>query len=99
MIRETRARLAALGDLPLVCEQRDFSPWNVLIAADGALVVLDWESAETEGLPGMDLIYFLAYLAFFLDGAMESGRFRESYRAALDPATFTGAVQAECLRR
>jgi hypothetical protein len=98
-LRATRAVLATMGDLPLVCEQRDCSPWNVLIAPDGKLVVLDWESAEPRGLPALDLIYFLTYLAFFLDGAMETGRFRESYRAALDPATFTGGVLAECQSR
>jgi hypothetical protein len=30
---------------------------------------------------------------------MESGRFREAYRATLDSATFTGRVQAECEQR
>lgn len=97
-LRETRTILATLGDLPLVCEQRDCSPWNVLIADDGELVILDWESAEPHGLPALDLIYFLTYLAFFLDGAMDSGRFTESYRAALSPTTLTGSLQAECLQ-
>jgi len=95
-LQATRAVLATLGDLPLVCEQRDCSPWNVLLAGDGELVILDWESAEPRGLPVLDLIYFLTYLIFFLDGAMESKRFREAYRAALDPDTFTGRIVAEC---
>lgn len=98
-IDRTRASLRLLGDLALVCEQRDFSPWNVLIDADGKWIVLDWESAEADGLPAHDLIYFLAYLAFFRDGAMESGQYRESYRRLLDPQTSTGAVFAECLAR
>ncbi len=91
-LAETMQILSTLGPLPLVCEQRDFSPWNIMIAPDGNLVVLDWESAEIEGLPAMDLIYFQTYLSFFLDGAMESGRYRESYRALLDPVTRTGRV-------
>lgn len=99
MLRETREILTTLGPLPVVCEQRDFSPWNVFLAPDGALVVLDWESSECAGLPAMDLIYFLSYLAFFLDGAMTSGRYRQSYRTGLDPSTFTGAVRQECLSR
>jgi hypothetical protein len=98
-LQATRTMLASLGDLPLVCEQRDCSPWNILIASDGELVILDWESAEPRGLPILDLVYFLTYLNFFLDGAMDSRRFRESYRAALDPATFTGRVVAECQQR
>ena len=98
-LEQTRRCLASLDNLPSVPEQRDFSPWNVLIDDKGELVVLDWESAEVEGLPVLDLIYFLTYLAFFHDGAMASGRWRESYRASLDPATLTGATRVECLTR
>jgi len=99
MLDETRTILSTLGALPLVCEHRDFSPWNVLIDAGGSLVVLDWESSEREGLPALDLVYFLTYLAFFLDGGVRSGRLRGVYRASLDPATFTGSVRQECLER
>lgn len=99
MLEATRGVLAGCVGLPVVCEQRDFSPWNVLIGFDGGLVVLDWESAEFQGLPALDLLYFLSYLAFFLDGAMESGRFREVYRAMLDSTTLTGGVFQECLMR
>lgn len=99
LIRETEAILATLPPLPIVCEQRDFSPWNVLIDANGELAVLDWESAELHGLPALDLSYFLTYLAFFHERALETGRIREAYRAALDPTTFTGSVQRECLGR
>jgi hypothetical protein len=97
MLHETRAVLNTLDTLPLVCEQRDFSPWNVLMDAHDELIVLDWESAELNGLPALDLLYFLAYWAFFLDGAMDSHRFVESYRATLDPHAFTGSIIAECL--
>jgi len=97
--RGMKAKLAPLGDLPRVVEQRDFSPWNVHVAPDGQLVVFDWESAELNGLPLVDLIYFLSYLAFFHDDALKSGKTRESYRRSLDPATFTGRVQRECVER
>lgn len=97
MVQETRNQLAKLGPLPLVCEHRDFSPWNVLLTHNGELVVLDWESAELEGLPTLDLIYFLTYLAFFLDGTMESQHFGEAYRALLNPDTLTGRITADCL--
>jgi Phosphotransferase enzyme family len=99
LLRETRDRLKHLPDLPLVCEQRDFSPWNVLLTNGGDLAVLDWESAELQGLPALDLIYFLTFLTFFLDGAMHSGRFQQSYRLALDPTSLTGSVQQECFER
>ncbi|HEX6979286.1 MAG TPA: aminoglycoside phosphotransferase family protein [Alphaproteobacteria bacterium] len=102
LLRRTRAAIALLGPLPIVAEQRDFSPWNVLIDSRGELIVLDWESAELDGLPGLDLIYFLTYLACELDRVpydTASDRLRESYRRALDPASFTGQVRAECLAR
>jgi len=47
----------------------------------GDPVLLDWESAEPDGLPGMDLVYFLAQLRFVLDHSIENGRTRESLRS------------------
>jgi hypothetical protein len=90
-----RSALDGLGDLPPVCEHRDCSPWNVLLGPGGEPVLLDWESAEPDGLPGMDLVYFLTNCAFVLDGAIESGRTRESYSRLLDPATPHGRVAAQ----
>ena len=98
-LRAAERLLADLPALPRVCEQRDFGPWNVLVAPDGSLGVLDWESAELQGLPGMDLAYFLSYLAFFREGAMRSRRFRPAYRRTLDLGSATGAVRRECLDR
>jgi aminoglycoside phosphotransferase (APT) family kinase protein len=89
------AQLAAPCDrLPVVFEQRDFSPWNIHISSDGSLVVYDWESAEPAGFPALDLVYFLAYCGFFLDRALAHGRVRDSYRA-----TFADGFGAECLAR
>lgn len=99
LLRQTSETLAGLPPLPVVAEQRDFSPWNLFVTGDGTLAVLDWESADPQGLPALDLIYFLTYLAFFHDKAMKSRRFLDSYRTAQNPATFTGGVQQECLAR
>jgi hypothetical protein len=97
LLQATRRVLETLPPLPLVCEQRDFSPWNVHIDQTGKLVVFDWESAELQGLPAMDLLYYLSYLSFYLDKAMWTGKYLESYRASLQPETPTGRVRAECL--
>jgi aminoglycoside phosphotransferase (APT) family kinase protein len=35
-------------------EQRDFGPWNLLVTPAGQIAVLDWESAEVDGLPALD---------------------------------------------
>lgn len=98
-LRETRAILGGLASLPLVLEHRDFAPWNVLLDAAGQLVVLDWESSERRGLPALDLIYFVSYLAFFLEGSIHTGNMVASYRATLRPDSFTGGVRHECLAR
>jgi hypothetical protein len=89
-----RRLLDGLGELPRACEHRDCSPWNVVLAAGGAPALLDWESAEPDGLPGLDLTYFLANCAFVLDHSIESGRTRESYARLLDPATDYGRIAA-----
>jgi hypothetical protein len=103
MLRETENILNTLGALPLVCEQRDCGPWNMLMTSEGELAVLDWESSEPEGLPALDLIYFVTYLSFFIsgvlrpNGATASGRFRECYRMSLDPSARLGSLRSECL--
>jgi hypothetical protein len=88
--------VGSLGALPLVCEQRDFSPWNLLLDGAGNLGVLDWESAEMQGLPVLDLVYCLTYLTANIDG---SGRVWESLRRSLDPASPAGRITQECLER
>ena len=67
-LAEARRLLTRLEGLPLVCEHRDFSPWNLFVHAGDRLAVFDWESSEPEGLPLLDLIYFLTYMASALRG-------------------------------
>jgi phosphotransferase family enzyme len=91
-----RRLLAGLGPLPLVCEHRDCAPWNIVLTAGGAPALLDWESAEPRGLPGLDLIYFLSNSVFVLEGALEAGRTREAYAGMLDPASPYGRAASAC---
>ncbi|HEU5253641.1 MAG TPA: glycosyltransferase [Solirubrobacterales bacterium] len=97
LLDDARRLLADLGEMRPAVEHRDCSPWNILIGPGGDPVLLDWESAEPDGLPGLDLVYFLANCAFVLDGALESGRTRETYARLLDPATPHGRVAARAL--
>jgi Phosphotransferase enzyme family len=96
-LRELQNSLAELPPLRPVCEQRDFSPWNVLLTRDGSLSVLDWESSAVSGLPGLDLVYFHAYLALYFDRALHNGRHRESFRRSLDPTSLTGSASEASL--
>jgi hypothetical protein len=96
-VEAARALLGELEELPQVCEHRDCSPWNVLLDEGGSPALLDWESAEPRGLPGLDLAYFLANAAFVLDGSLDSGRTRESYARLLDPADPHYAASERCI--
>jgi aminoglycoside phosphotransferase (APT) family kinase protein len=92
LLLEAGRMAARCEQLPVVFEQRDFSPWNVHIGTESDFVVYDWESAEPAGFPALDLVYLLAYCEFFLDDALAHERARESYAR-----TFGGSVANECL--
>jgi hypothetical protein len=38
----------------------DFARWNLLRTNDGEMKVLDWEWGERRGMPGLDLVHYLA---------------------------------------
>jgi hypothetical protein len=90
-----RAVLSSLPDLPVVCEQRDCAPWNVLLAGD-EVSVADWESAEPDGLPTLDLVYFLTNAALHVAGALDRGPATRAYLDSLDTRTGVGRVVAAC---
>jgi hypothetical protein len=98
-LADARRVLSQLDGVHSVCEHRDFSPWNVFLAPDRQLAVLDWESAEMAGVPALDLLYFLVYLGAGLGGKITADGVLGASREAHDPATFTGAVYRECLGR
>jgi hypothetical protein len=99
LLRESERLVHTLGALRPVPEQRDFGPWNLLITARDELAVLDWESAEIEGLPALDLLYYLAYASFHVDRAHDVAGRVASYRRSLDPSSRTGAVRRACIAR
>lgn len=55
--------------LPLVCQHGDLSHPNILQAPVGHLQVLDWERSSFDGLLGLDLVFYLQYLAESCDDA------------------------------
>ena len=81
----------------VVCEHTDFSPWNILIDSNGNIGVLDWEGSLLQGLPVVDLVYFMTYLSADLEESPEPAVFLESYRKMLDQSTFTGKIFKDCL--
>jgi Phosphotransferase enzyme family len=91
-------KLKSLPPLPGVIEHRDCSPWNLMVTSRGRLAFLDWESAVPDGLPALDLAYFLVNGAFLIEGVLGTGRERASY-AGLLAGSPTGAVVEGALAR
>jgi hypothetical protein len=98
VMEAARSEFNQIGSLPLAIEHGDFSPWNVHITPSGDLSVLDWEGAELNGLPISDLVYFLAYLTFFAERALETGTASSAFRRMLDPRTRVGSIAEACIR-
>ncbi|MGH9147929.1 MAG: phosphotransferase [Vicinamibacterales bacterium] len=76
------ARALYEEDVPLVFEHRDFCPLNILVDHDGAIGVVDWELGEPDGLPALDLFFFLTAAAFARDGAGTEKRCLAAFRTA-----------------
>jgi hypothetical protein len=79
-------------------QQRDFGPWNLLVTSAGELVVLDWESAASRGLPARPALLALTHHSTWTAPRLLERRIA-SYRRSLDPSSATGAVRRECLAR
>jgi Phosphotransferase enzyme family len=85
--------------LPRVFEHRDLGTWNVLLARDGTVGVLDWESSSPDGVAAWDLFYFLAHYGFLLDRARDLLGRLASVRETFLGARGFGATAAVALRR
>lgn len=59
------------GAFPLVFQHGDPGPWNMMVTPSGQVAVLDWEAAESQGMPLWDLFYFLR--SYALDMARAGG--------------------------
>jgi hypothetical protein len=45
--------------IPTVFQHGDPGVWNVVVRPNGRVVFMDWEAAETHGMPLWDVLYFL----------------------------------------
>jgi hypothetical protein len=81
--RQLACRLRGMR-LPQVFEHGDFGGRNLFQLEDGRLGVSDWEFADAQGLPAVDLFFFLASAAF----ARRKARTLEARLAAFAEAFF-----------
>jgi thiamine kinase-like enzyme len=49
-----------------VLQHGDFAPWNIVRLPDGSLRALDWEYANAEGFPYLDIAYYLLQTSLLL---------------------------------
>ena len=94
-----RIHAVSVGAIPRVVEQRDLGPWNVMVARDGAIGVLDWESSTLGGFPAWDLFYFLAHYGFMVHGAHTTRDRVASFRETFSGAGPFGATAGRAVRR
>ena len=76
--------VAALGtcDLPLVFEHGDLSDPNLLTQSNGKIGVVDWELAQANSLPLVDLFFFLTYVAFSRRRATNAAQYLAAFHEA-----------------
>ena len=65
LVRRTREQLGCLASaqVPQVFEHGDLSHPNLFIDPDGGLRVIDWERSTPNGFVGLDLVFYLQYVA------------------------------------
>jgi thiamine kinase-like enzyme len=68
--------------LPLVFEHGDLSSPNILLGNNNEIAVVDWELAESRGLPAVDLFFFLTYVAFARERARDEHDFLNAFQNA-----------------
>ena len=81
-LERTRALAAPLrGSVASVFEHGDLSHPNLLELEAGGIGVLDWETADPQGLPASDLFFFLCYAAFACKRATELDAQQRAFHA------------------
>jgi hypothetical protein len=84
-------RLAVLPLRPSV-RHGDLARWNLLRTHDGRLKVLDWEWGERHGLPGIDLVHYLAQ-DFRLVQRLEPAKVVEETVKALESSVWSAYLE------
>lgn len=84
---------AESGSFPLVFQHGDPGTWNVLVTSRGDTAFVDWESAEPDGMPLWDLLYFLrSYVVSAARAAGEHSRLAGFAAHFIDHGTLSDAL-------
>jgi RIO-like serine/threonine protein kinase len=80
-IRDTIANLPLRPSI----QHGDLARWNLLKTETGALKVLDWEWGVSEGMPGIDLVHFIAQDLRLVERLPDAMVFRKTIGALKRP--------------
>lgn len=87
------------GKFPLVFQHGDPGTWNMLVSAEGRVIVIDWEAGEPKGMPLWDLFYFMRTYGSWVSRVQGSKDPLENFtRNFLEPSALH-ALLAETTRR
>ncbi len=82
-----------------VVEHRDLGVGNIHVDANNEIGIFDWSDAVIEGIPGIDLIFFLTTLALNVEPNFKSSQLQIIYQELLNPKTAKGKLLASCCER
>lgn len=102
LVRRTVAAASLLcdHDLPLVFEHGDVTCPNVFMDRDGRISLVDWELAEPAGLPGTDMMHFLAFVSFAVAGVHDvPGQVRAFHDSFFGPRPWAARLARSHLRQ
>ncbi|KPV51800.1 hypothetical protein SE17_19160, partial [Kouleothrix aurantiaca] len=84
---------------PLVFQHGDPGTWNIWVTPSGRTAFLDWEAAETQGMPLWDLLYFIRTYGAWSARATISGDVTKGFGDQFLTASPFQALMAEATAR
>jgi thiamine kinase-like enzyme len=81
LVKRTLTYLAPLRSaaMPLLFEHGDLGRPNLFLRGDGQMAVVDWERAESRGLPCHDFVFFLQYVSESVNRAFDQATEAEAF--------------------
>jgi serine/threonine protein kinase len=99
LLKTTAKKLQNLDLAIQVVQHRDLGPWNIHLNLNEQIGVIDWSEALIEGIPGIDLIYFLTMLKLQAEQNFKPSQLGTAYAELLNPQITRGRIFIQCLER
>ena len=85
---------------PVAVQHGDFAPWNLLRAPDGRVMAVDWEYGALNGLPLLDLAYYLLQTLALIhrEDPLAAARYTAAYLSGQPSLSLTDAEARALIR-